>query len=217
MRRLHATGLRERFVAGGVYERPDGLREHWSAHEVGAGAVFVRVDRDGRAAGEGSLLQEALRHPDGHFERIDQQLYDVDGRPAARLLCTRFADQAELALDESGCRREAQVDLGPEGVIVAPGILLAGLALARAVRLARPVPRLQLRAKATGFAWERVTGETRCAARGKVTVAGREIEARRCGWRDSGQDYWLDAQDVALRCEDEAQTYCLTQYARRDG
>ena len=62
MRRLHATGPRERHVAGGEYRLPDGGREHWSIHEVGEGAHFVRVDRDGR--------QEMRVRPDGAAFRL---------------------------------------------------------------------------------------------------------------------------------------------------
>ena len=101
MRRLHATGRRERFVASGVYQTGEGLRESWSIHEVGSGAQFIRVDRDGRGCGRRSLLQEALRNANGTLERVDQQLYGLDGHLEARLRCTRFQNAAEIDL-ESG-------------------------------------------------------------------------------------------------------------------
>ena len=127
MRRLHATGLRERFVASGVYVQPDGLREHWSAHEVGAGALFLRVDVDGRASGGGSLLQEALRNAEGYFERIDQQLYGADGHPGARLRCTRFSNHAVLSLECGESQSEERIDMESDYLMVPPGIYLAGM------------------------------------------------------------------------------------------
>ena len=215
MRRLHATGLRERFVASGVYAQPDGLLEHWSAHEVGAGALFLRVDRDGRAAGGPSLLQEALRNADGNFERIDQQHYDAGGRPGARLRCTRFAGHVELSLENVDCPRDEQIDMGPDYVLIPPGILLAGMALARAQRLQQPVALLRMTLDADRFAWGRSSAVACCEQCGEMQAGERALTARRCGWSDSLQTCWLDAHDVALRCEAAGQSFRLTQYSRR--
>ena len=215
MRRLHATGLRERFVASGVYAQPDGLREHWSAHEVGAGALFLRVDRDGRAAGGSSLLQEALRNADGNFERIDQQLYAADGRPGARLRCTRFADHVELFLENVDCPREEHIVLGPDYVLIPPGILLASMALARAQRLQQPVALLRMTLAADRFAWQRSSAVASCEGRSVIQADGHALKARRCGWSDSPLTCWLDAHDVALRCEVARHSLHLTHYSRR--
>ena len=215
MRRLHATGLRERFVASGVYAQPDGLREHWSAHEVGADALFLRVDCDGRAAGGPSLLQEALRNPDGNFERIDQQLYTAGGRPGARLRCTRFAGHVELAHENVECPREEHIEVGPNYVLIPPGILLAGMALAQALRLQQPVTMLRMKLAADCFAWERSYAMASCEKRDIIQVDGRALRARRCGWSDSPQTCWLDAHDVALRSEVAGQSIHLKRYSRR--
>ncbi len=215
MRRLHATGLRERFVASGVYEQPDGLQEHWSAHEVGAGALFLRVDRDGRAAGGPSLLQEALRNADGCFERIDQQFYTAEGRPGARLRCTRFAGHVELSHEDVDCLREEHIVLGPDYVLIPPGILLAGMALARAQRLQQPVALLRMTLAADRFAWQRSSAVASCEGPSVIQADGHALKARRCGWSESPQSFWLDAHDVALRYEVAGQSFHLTHYSRR--
>ncbi len=215
MRRLHATGLRERFVASGVYAQPDGLREHWSAHEVGAGALFLRVDRDGRAAGGPSLLQEALRNADGCFERIDQQFYAADGRPGVRLRCTRFAGHVELSHEDVDCLREEHIDMGPNYVLIPSGILLAGMALARAQRMNQPLALLRMKLAANSFAWEQSYAISNCEEHGLMQVGGRALAARRCGWNDSPQTFWLDAHDVALCSETAGQSFRLTRYSRR--
>lgn len=215
MRRLHVTGLRERFVASGVYTQADGLRENWSAHEVGAGALFVRVDRDGRASGGGSLLQEALRNAEGYFERIDQQLYGAGGNPGARLRCTRFGDHVALSLEDGQRQKEERIDMEPDYLMVAPGVFLGGMALAQALRMQQPVALLRMSLQADCLVWQRGSAMARCAAPEMIVTGGRERSARCCSWSDAAWAGWLDAHDVALRCETEAQTLQLTQYARR--
>lgn len=215
MRRLHATGPRERHVAGGLYLLPDGAQEHWSIHEVGDGAHFIRVDRDGRAADGRSLLQEALRSPCGQIERIDQQLYGRDGRPAARLRCTRFGDRAEIALEGMTGQRSLRLDLAPDYVLLAPGVLLSGLALARASRMKQPVSLLRLSCDGDDFAWKRCTASARCGGRSSLETGGRALEARPCVWSGSEVRHWLDGLDVTLRRETGARRVELTRYSRR--
>ena len=215
MRRLHATGPRERHLAGGLYLLPDGAQEHWSIHEVGEGAQFVRVDCDGRAADGRNLLQEALRNPCGRIERIDQQLYGRDGRPAARLRCTRFGDRAEISLEGMTGRRSLRLEVAPDYVILAPGVLLSGLALARASRMKQPVALLRLSHDGEGFAWERCTACARCDAQVIIEVGGRLRAARPCAWSGLEVRYWLDELDVTLRRENGAQRVELTRYSRR--
>ena len=215
MRRLHATGLRERLWPAVSTRSRKGLLEHWSAHEVGAGALFLRVDRDGRAAGGPSLLQEALRNADGNFERIDQQHYDAGGRPGARLRCTRFAGHVELSLENVDCPRDEQIDMGTDYVLIPPGILLAGMALARARRLQQPVALLRMTLDADRFAWGRSSAVACCEQCGEMQAGERALAARRCSWNDSPQTCWLDAHDVALRLEAAGQSFRLTHYSRR--
>lgn len=217
MRRLHATGLREKFVASGVYEQPNGLCERWSVHEVAAAATLVRVDRDGRAAGAGSLLQEALRNADGHFERIDQQHYGANGRPGARLRYTRFAEHVELFHVSAGGPGEECLIPGAAPVPVPPGVLLAGMALTQALRMEQPVALLRVVQGSGRFRWQRASAAARCVARGTVSAAGRDVPARRCGWSDAAGTCWLDAHDIVLRCGEDACVARLTQYARRHG
>lgn len=202
-------------MAGGSYLLPDGAQEHWSIHEVGEGAQFVRVDRDGRAADGRSLLQEALRNPCGQIERIDQQLYGRDGRPAARLRCTRFGDRAEIVLEGMAGQRPLRLEMTPDFVILPPGVLLSGLALARASRMKQPVALLRLSCDDDDFAWKRCTASARCGGRSNLETGGRAHEARPCAWSGSAERHWLDGLDVTLRRESGAQRVDLTRYSRR--
>lgn len=215
MRRLHATGPRERFVASGTYQQPDGLLEHWSIHDVGHGAWFVRVDRDGRAAGRCSLLQEALRNAEGFFERVDQQLHGPDGRPVSRLRCTRHARSAELSLVDQSGRHETGIDLDPDFLIVPPGSLLSGMALAKAAQMTQPVSLLRVVQAGEQLLWRLCSATVECPASASVAVDGRPLPARACGWSSSAERVWLDRHDVALRLDDGNRCIRLSRYARR--
>ncbi len=215
MRRLHAIGTRERFVASGVYTLANRTYEHWSAHQVGENALFLRVDRDGRQAGAGSLLQEALRNAAGFFERIDQQLYAADGRPVARLRCTRFAGHVDLSRESRAHPVVERVDMDGAFLLVPGGILLSGMALAQARRLSRPLRRLCIWPDSDDFVWRCDVATAWCGGAGSFEVSGHERTGRRGGWHDSRMICWVDSHDVALRCKDEAGVSMLTQYARR--
>lgn len=215
MRRLHATGPRERFLASGVYEQPDGLLEHWSIHEVGQDAWFVRVDRDGRAGGQCSLLQEALRNGEGFFERVEQQLYGPDGRPLSRLRCTRFSQAMEMVESGRFGQLETRVDLETDALIVPPGSLLSGMALARAARIPQPLSRLKLTRRKERWAWRLLGAEACCSQDAAVCIDGRQIQASRCSWQCSAERVWLDRHDVALLLEDGTRSIRLRRYARR--
>lgn len=217
MRRLHATGPRERFLASGVYQQPDGLLEHWSIHNVGHGAWFVRVDRDGRAAGQCSLLQEALRNAEGFFERVDQQLHGPDGRPVSRLRCTRYARSVELSLVDRSGQNETGIDLGTDFLIVPSGSLLSGMALARATQMAQPVSLLRVIQAGEQLLWRSCSATVKCPTSASVSVDGRPLPARACGWSSSAERVWLDRHDVALRLDDGARCIRLSRYARRHG
>ena len=217
MRRLHATGRRERFVASGVYRTGDGFTEYWSVHEVGDGARFIRVDRDGRRCGRHSLLQEALRNAAGVLERVDQQLYDLKGRPLARLRCTRFENALELDL-EGGAEQGSEIipDAG-DCLLSMPGILLAGMALSQAAGMPQPVDALRVAQVGDGFAWERLPLTASCAAPVPIGTEAGTLKARACTWEGSDWTFWLDSRDIALRLEGETCCIELSRYARRHG
>jgi len=215
MRRLHATGRRERFVASGVYHAGDGLREYWSIHEVGGGAQFIRVDRDGRACGRRSLLQEALRNAKGNLERVDQQLYGLSGHLEARLRCTRFQNAVEIDLESGAgpCRLESPFD--GDCLMLMPGILLAGMALSLAAEMPHPVEALLVTQGDDGFAWERRTLEACCRSTVQAISGAGNQKARACKWSDSDRTFLLDPHGITLRLEDEARCIELSRYARR--
>ncbi len=216
MRRLHTTGRRERFVASGVYHTWGGLQEHWSVHEVGGGAHFIRVDRDGRGYGRRSLLQEALRNANGGLERVDQQLYGLNGQPVARLRCTRFQNAVELDLE--GKADHCSTALPDEGgcLLLMPGILLTGMALSRAAGIQRPVDTLVISQVGDGFAWERRTLDARCGSPVPAEKDAGNQMARACNWGGCDRTFWLDAHDITLRLEDETGCIKLNRYSRRN-
>ena len=215
MRRLHATGRRERFIASGVYATRGGLQEHWSIHEVGGGAHFIRVDRDGRSNGGHSLLQEALRNAGGGFERVDQQLYGLNGRPVARLRCTRFRNRVELEQEGEAGRQSAGLCLDADCLLLMPGILLAGMALSQASGMQQPVKVLRIRQIRDGFAWEREILCARCGPPTRSTAAAGFEDARACSWHGSERRFWLDPHDITLRLVEDQGCIELGNYARR--
>ena len=186
-------------------------------HEVGDGARFIRVDRDGRGCGRHSLLQEALRNAAGVLERVDQQLYDLKGRPLARLRCTRFENALELDLEGGTGQRSALIPYAGDCLLSMPGILLAGMALSQAAGRPQPVDALQVFQVGDGFAWERLPLTASCAAPVPIETDSGTLMARACSWDGSGRTVWLDSRDVALRLEGETCRIELSRYARRHG
>ncbi|MCY4022697.1 MAG: hypothetical protein OXF32_04540 [Anaerolineaceae bacterium] len=215
MRRLHATGRRERFVASGVYLTGGGLREYWSIHEVGGGAQFIRVDRDGRGCGRRSLLQEALRNANGTLERVDQHLYGLDGHLEARLRCTRFQNAVEIDLETGAGPCRVELPSAGDRLLLMPGILLAGMALSQAAEMPQPVDALLVTQGGDGFAWERQTLEACCGPPVPAMVGAGNRKARSCKWSEFDRTFWLDPHDITLRLEDEMCRIELSRYARR--
>ncbi|MDQ7025974.1 MAG: hypothetical protein Q9P01_16105 [Anaerolineae bacterium] len=81
MRYLHAVALHEKFVASGEYRYfRDGealaIREKWTIHELMGGAIFYRVDEDGRDEDGLSILSEAFLNPEGQIERYNVQSFN---------------------------------------------------------------------------------------------------------------------------------------------
>lgn len=186
-------------------------------HEVGDGAQFIRVDRDGRRCGRHSLLQEALRNAAGGLERVDQQLYDLKGRPLARLRCTRFENALELDLEGGTGQRSALIPYAGDCLLSMPGILLAGMALSQAAGRPQPVDVLRVSQSGDGFAWERLPLTASCAAAVPIETDSGTLMARACSWDDADMTFWLDSRDVALRMEGETCRIELSRYARRHG
>ncbi|MCE2490597.1 MAG: hypothetical protein J4G17_11565 [Anaerolineae bacterium] len=215
MRRLHATGRRERFVASGVYPAAGGLQEFWSVHEVGDGAHFIRVDRDGRGCRGHSLLQEALRNAGGAFERVDQQLYGPGGRPVARLRCTRFQDRVELEQEDEAGQRGTELSVGRDCLFLMPGILLAGMALSQATGMQQSVNVMRIAQVGDGFTWEQEILRARCGPTARLTAPAGVGDARACAWDGSDTQFWLDPHDVTLRLVDDGGGIELCRYARR--
>jgi len=81
MRYLHQVAAHEKFVGSGTYQYfRDGERikvsESWTIHEFPGGALFYRVDENGRDEDGLNILSEALFNPDGHMERFNVQSFN---------------------------------------------------------------------------------------------------------------------------------------------
>lgn len=81
MRYLHTIAPHEKFVASGEYQyfRGDVLQatsEKWTIHELPGGALFYRVDEDGRDEDGLSILSEALINADERIERYNVQSFN---------------------------------------------------------------------------------------------------------------------------------------------
>lgn len=136
MRRLHPVSLREKFVASGTYHFYDSTdrllpyEEHWSVHEVGEGAHFIRMDYDGRAENGPSVLMEALRTPDGAIERCDVRAYGGDS-DAVRLLRASYTQSASGVMvqrfldDVPGVERDEKPPYPDWSFVPAASFLLA--------------------------------------------------------------------------------------------
>lgn len=136
MRRLHPVSLREKFIASGTYHFYDSsdvllpYAEHWSVHEVGEGAEFIRVDHDGRAHNGSSILIEALRSPDGRVVRFDLRAYggedDAVKLARASYIAGDFSVQVQRFLDNApGMQREEKPPYAHSLLIPSACFLLA--------------------------------------------------------------------------------------------
>ncbi|HLV34490.1 MAG TPA: hypothetical protein VKY59_05225 [Spirillospora sp.] len=231
MRRLHAVGQHEKFVASGLYRcyqdgRYTGLEEHWSIHEVG-GAQFIRVDRDGRQADGRSELYEILRVPDGTIERIDLRAYGSRDDPFRQIKVsyTFFDNRVEIVrIVDHKQRHEAELIVPPGYVVLLKLLILTGFSIARASENEdhRTPVFTGAQQVVDENAWAGLAGEMntpRYIGDDEIEIAGRPYPARYFQQRNdegSVMEYWLDRQDVLLRMDvNQINEARLTRYARR--
>ena len=207
MRRLHVVAKHEQFVASGQYthyegDAPSGLVEEWSIHEVGGGALFVRVDADGRDYDGRSMLLEALLAPEGHFERIDRHEF-LPGASEAVITTTIFYED-HIDITQASGEMES-LPFPSEGALWLGGWILLGLAAAQAELMllwnSAESPRLVAAVNETGS--------------GSVSVAGHDTSARSYRLGDADSRLWLDDHQVLLQLESGRETTVLKEYARR--
>jgi hypothetical protein len=223
MRRLHAVGKQEVFVASGVYEfEQDGARigliEQWSIHEVG-GAQFIRVDQDGRDHDGRSILYEALRSPDSQIERIDLRAYGngQDAFSEMRGSYTFFEDHAEIIrVVNKRDRYDNYVEI-PAGYIIQPGAkILNNLMVPQMSK--NEVTAFHIDANFTdlnisfeGFGWR--VASMQLVDHVQIDLNGKSYSARL--YHSKNRRVWLDPYDILLREESASLTVMLKDYARR--
>jgi hypothetical protein len=219
MRRLHVVGKHEKFVASGVYkvfagDNPTGLVEHWSIHEVGHGAQFIRVDVDGRDFDGDSALMEALLNPDGRFERVDMRLYDKQGRDQIKTSYTFFDNRVEIFLTVKNDVRETIVEL-PAGYAAFVGSrILAGRAVDLVVRSEDETQIFFPRYSDSEIKWSIRPIKPRSVGQKVLTVSKREIEVIGYRWSDD-MTIWQDQYGITISADTAESKTLLTQYARR--
>jgi hypothetical protein len=222
MRRLHAVGKQEIFVASGIYEfeqagKHIGLTEHWSIHEVG-GAQFIRVDQDGRAHDGRSILYEALRSPDGQIERIDLRAYGnaQDVVKQVRAGYTFFDGRVEVIRAVNNEPHFEEVVFMPADSVIAPSKLLYGFAvpLMKPSQIFAFFPNYDFANPQRAFKWRDLTfAGFQFAGWEQIEVGGKSYSAQR--YQVHNMPIWLDQYDILLREETPTLVITLKQYARR--
>ncbi len=219
MRRLHAVGKHEKFVASGLYAYQEngvtiGLQEHWSIHEVGGGAQFIRVDIDGRNYDGHSTLIEALRSPEGWFERIDQQIFEQINTKPFKLSHTFFDEHIELVVRHDGRRIEETIPMPTPYGLFLHSQLLAGFTLKHALRHSDKVMLLHIIVQDGSLSWLRFETVVTALKSAMIRVDGRELSSYCYEWQDE-VTACIDQFDVTLHAENLTGQVLLTQYARR--
>jgi hypothetical protein len=218
VRRLHVVAPHEKFVASGAYryqigDAPTGLLEQWSIHEVGGGALFIRIDLDGRDAQADSVLMEALLNPDGQLERVDQHSYTPGATTPHKLRHVFYVDRVELSGTVGRETHVVEVNIAENAGIAAPGCLLTGLMAARSLACGCPLTLVSADVQDQAFNWTTRQTAAQPLDTATIIIAGRPIVARRVAWQSG--TYWLDNYGIALRAETSESAVVMKHYARR--
>lgn len=225
MRRLHAVGQHEKFVASGFYEFEQagakiGLIEYWSIHEVG-GANFIRVDVDGRAYDGRSRLYEALLNPDGRFERVDVRAYGSaeDVVKEVRASYTFFDEQVDIVRVVNRNARFEETVVMPSGYLAYFGSkLLYGAMVPHSsinrLQVRKFTPDYNFADPQFAFAGRELAAESYQFVDEEQIKVGHAAYSARL-YRSSCANVWLDEHNILLCEQSASQTVALTQYARR--
>ena len=225
MRRLHAVGKQEIFVASGVYEFEQngakiGLTETWSIHEVG-GAQFIRIDYDGRTYDGRSILYEALRNPNSQIERIDLRAYGnaQDAIRQVRGSYTFLDERVEvIRVVNYDVRFEEEVAM-PAGVLIDPGPrALHGFTIpySNQPQVTAFFPNYDFANPQRALKWRDMTFTGyQFAGKEQIEIGKKSYSARIYQSKNGCGRAWLDPYDILLREESASQTITLRQYARR--
>jgi hypothetical protein len=219
MRRLHVVGQHEKFVASGVYrvlagDEPTGLVEHWSIHEVGDGAQFIRVDIDGREFDGGSTLMEALLNPDGHFERVDEHLYEGQSHDPIKTSYTFFDNRVEILRTVKNDLYEKAVELPSGYGAIVESQVLTGFAVVLAVRNEDETPMFSLRHSNAEINWTIHAIKPQYVGQKIMGVSKQEVSVTGYRWGNE-ITIWQDQHGVTVSADTAESKTVLTQYARR--
>jgi hypothetical protein len=183
MRRLHAVGAAEVFVASGTYIAPQAATEQWTIHAVGAGRL-VRADH---ADAHGYTLHEVLVDEQGLVIRHNAEAFDARGR--------RQHKRALLAADDGlhftivGAETHDQSLPADASTVYVPDVWLMWGLIIRATSRMTPLRMLNSRLQqAAPPVWQ--------GAR-VVEAGGRVLELD--AYHFMGHDLWLNARGVAWR------------------
>ena len=220
MRRLHVVGKQEKFVASGMYRtfaggEATGRIEHWSIHEVGESAQFIRVDVDGRDYDGSSRLIEALRRPEGRFERVDEQIYHKNSSQPLKLSYTFFDEYIEVLQSTDKGLQDNRVDMPSDYGIWMMSELLMGFTVAQAVVQQFPIPLFHSYFEDDEWIYS-TTGQLNLTQIGEkiLQVSGREIDVIGYTWNNN-IEAWLDQHDILMMSKVPDVETLLTHYARR--
>lgn len=235
MRVLHRVRRHESFIASGVYhcledDKPSGVVEHWSIHQLPDQSQIIRVDRDGRAdVLNHSLLLEALRSADGYIERCDIRMYYAHEKMMREARATyNFIDEhVEIGRNiEAKERIDEIVALPPQTVIYPPVRIFAGSVIARlAARIEGKAPVFLPNTDVHSSQLLSGSVEERSAhflGAETIDISGKHYAARHYQFGSSSQaaSLWLDEHEVLIRSvyqnlNNRVETTILTQYARK--
>lgn len=219
MRRLHVVGKHEKFVASGMYwiyagDEPTGLVEHWSIHEVG-GAQFIRVDVDGRDFDGSSTLMEALRTPDGQFERVDVYFYEASRSQPVKVSYTFFEEHIEIVRPMNSGVCDESIEMPRNYGVWMNSSIMQGFTVAQAARHNHPVPLFRSMIEDGELTYS-TTAVLHLTPLGdeQIQVAGREINVTGYSWNENAA-MWLDQHQILVKSTAPSTQMLLAQYARR--
>lgn len=231
MRMLHQVRRHEKFVASGVYqyyenEAPAAVSEHWNIYQLPDSYQIVRIDRDARASQHRtSLLIEALRKPDGHYERCDLRLFfPLETAVVEAQASYNFgADRVEIGRKlPNGDYVDETLTLPAGTIIYLLGRVFTGDVIAQVAAGGKPAPVflpniVDVRAASlfSGLLEERTA---RQMGEEPLSIGRRTYQARRFQFLGSSYDehshFWLDEHNRLLKYETPTGwTVILSQHA----
>lgn len=225
MRVLHPVAAHEVFVARGVYLTYRGddklpVVEAWSIHELQGGALFYRVDEDGRDLDGLTILSEALVNPDGELERFNVQSFN-DKDNAVSLL------KADYSFEDNYVQIGRKVAKGDHEYDEFALVKNAGIYIKQTIFMGQTIQHVMAHGgKCNMFAPQLIDGEESHLQRIQAELQGEEmlpigrktLSAAKYQIADDVY-YWLDEHNIPLQRTyihaGDLHTVKMTDYAYR--